>query len=99
LKTTPATPSIDRSGWLNEAHAFCVLTTGTNSYRSGLDVVVEGSVERVTDNAALARLRSMWKDKIDWAFEVGDGGFLDTEAAGHPALIRPFGPRRHARRF
>jgi general stress protein 26 len=70
-----------------EAHAFCVLTTGTNSYRSGLDVVVEGSVERVSDNAALARLASMWKDKIDWAFEVGDGVFLDTEAAGHPALV------------
>src|SRR3977135_3060431 len=45
------------------AHASCVLTTGTNSYRSGLDVVVEGDAERVSDNAALTRLASMWKDK------------------------------------
>jgi general stress protein 26 len=69
------------------AHASCVLTTGTNSYRSGLDVVVEGDAERVSDNAALTRLASMWKDKIDWVFEVGDGVFLDTQAEGHPALV------------
>src|SRR5258705_11331851 len=39
-----------------EANANCVLTTGTSSYRSGIDVVVEGTVERVSDNGALARL-------------------------------------------
>lgn len=70
-----------------EANRNCVLTTGTNSYRSGVDVVVEGSADRVADNAMLARLASMWKDKIDWAFEVGDGVFLDPQAAGHPALV------------
>jgi general stress protein 26 len=69
------------------AHASCVLTTGTNSYRSGLDVVVEGDAERVSDNAALTRLASMWKDKIDWVFEVEDGVFLNTQAEGHPALV------------
>jgi general stress protein 26 len=70
-----------------EANAYCVLTTGTNSYRSGLDVVVEGTAAIVRDNAELGRLASMWKDKIDWVFEVGDGVFLNTEAAGHPALV------------
>ena len=69
-----------------EANANCVLTTGTNSYRSGLDVAVEGTVERVTDNATLGRLAAMWKDKLDWTFEVGDGVFLDTEP-GHSALV------------
>ena len=70
-----------------EANANCVLTTGTNSYRSGLDVVIEGSAERVTDRGTLTRLAAMWKDKIDWVFEVGDGVFLDAEAAGHSALV------------
>ncbi len=70
-----------------EANANCVITTGTNSYRSGLDVVVEGTAGRVTDNGTLARLAQIWKNKIDWVFEVGDGVFLDTEAARYPALV------------
>jgi general stress protein 26 len=70
-----------------EANANCAITTGTNSYRSGLDVVVEGAAERVTDTGTLARLASMWADKIGWVFEVGDGVFLDTGAAGHVALV------------
>jgi general stress protein 26 len=69
-----------------EANANCILTTGTNSYRSGLDVVVEGTVERVRDNGTLTRLAAMWKDKLDWVFEVGDGVFLDTEPE-HSALV------------
>ena len=70
-----------------ETNTNCVVTTGNNSYRSGLDVVVEGAVERVTDAGTLTRLASMWKDKIDWAFEVGDGVFLNTDAARHAALV------------
>jgi general stress protein 26 len=70
-----------------EANNHCVLTTGTNSYRAGLDVVVEGTVERVTDSDALARLATLWRSKIDWVFEVGDGVFLDTESEGHSALV------------
>jgi general stress protein 26 len=70
-----------------EANRDCVLTTGTNSYRSGIDVVVEGAIERVTDNDMLVRLARLWRDKIDWVFEVGEGVFLDTDAAGHAALV------------
>jgi general stress protein 26 len=77
-----------------EANANCVLTTGTSSYRSGIDVVVEGTVERVSDNAALARLAAVWEDRIDWVFEVGDGVFLDTRAAGHPALVFALAPSK-----
>ena len=65
-----------------EASPRCVLTTGTNSYRSGLDVVIEGTVARVSDNGVLARLAQMWRDKLDWVFHVGDGVFLDSESAG-----------------
>jgi general stress protein 26 len=65
-----------------EANPSCVLTTGTSSYRAGTDVVVEGTAERVSDNGALARLARLWKDKIDWVYEVGDGVFLDTNSSG-----------------
>jgi general stress protein 26 len=61
------------------AQAECILTTGTNDFRSGLDVVVEGAAERVTDDAKLQRLAALWKSKIDWAYEVEDGAFRDGE--------------------
>jgi len=69
-----------------EGNANCVLTTGTDSFRSGLDVVVEGTVERVRDDATLTRLAAMWRDKLDWDFEVGDEVFIDPERR-HSALV------------
>jgi general stress protein 26 len=76
-----------------EANANCVITTGTNSYRSGIDVTVEGAAERITDNATLGRLTRLWKDKLDWVFEVGDGVFLDT-AAANQALVFAITPTK-----
>jgi general stress protein 26 len=63
----------------------CILTTGTNTLRSGLDVVVEGSATRVTDNARLRQLAAMWLSKLDWPFEVGEDGFRD--GAGRVGLV------------
>lgn len=63
----------------------CVLTAGANEYRSGLDVVVEGTAERVTDQAQLRRLAAMWKSRLDWDFQVTDGGFRDP--AGRTGLV------------
>lgn len=60
-----------------ESNPNCVLTTGTNRLRSGLDVVVEGTAARVTDKAKLQRLAKLWKSKLDWDFEVADEGFDD----------------------
>ena len=57
----------------------CILTTGTNQLRSGIDVVVEGAAARVTDEAQLQRLAAMWKSKLDWPFEVADGAFRDPD--------------------
>jgi hypothetical protein len=55
----------------------CVLTTGSDRFLSGLDVVVEGSAARVTDERLLERLAAMWQAKLDWAFEAVDGGFRE----------------------
>jgi general stress protein 26 len=72
-----------------ERNPHCILTTGTNQLRSGLDVVVEGDATRVTDGATLQRLAALWKSKLDWPFEVGDGVFHD--GAGREGLV--FGVR------
>src|SRR6185437_10088468 len=42
----------------------CILTTGTNQLRSGLDVVVEGAAVRVTASTQLVRLAGLWKSKL-----------------------------------
>ena len=81
-----------------EGNATCVLTTGTNTFRAGLDVVVEGTAERISDNAVLEPLAAMWKDELDWDFEVGDGVFQDTGGGGEafvfgvtPSKVLAFG--------
>ncbi len=58
-----------------EANPACTLSTGTAEFRSGLDVVVEGQAERVTDEAQLRRLAALWQERLDWHFEVTEGGF------------------------
>ncbi|MDT5039965.1 MAG: hypothetical protein QOE51_950 [Actinoplanes sp.] len=63
----------------------CVLTTGTNRLHSGLDVVVEGVAERVTDRARLVELAALWKAQLDWDFEVGEHAF--TDGAGRDGLV------------
>lgn len=67
-----------------ETNPHCVVTTGSDRFLSGLDVVVEGSAVRVTDEPLLQRLAGLWKSKLDWPFEVVDGGFQDrsSEIAG-----------------
>ncbi len=75
-----------------EADARCILTTGTNALHSGLDVVVEGTATRVTDNAQLQRLAALWKSKLDWDFEVGDGEFRDPD--GRHGLVFGVAPAK-----
>ena len=68
-----------------QAEPRCVLTTGTNHMRTGLDVVVEGTAERVTDRPTLERLAEAWQSKLDWPYVVGDDGFRDE--AGRRGLV------------
>lgn len=63
----------------------CILTTGTSSLRSGLDVVVEGTAARMTDGPQLHRLAALWKSKLDWDFQVSGDGFRDP--AGRTGLV------------
>ncbi|MET7647320.1 pyridoxamine 5'-phosphate oxidase family protein [Streptomyces sp. NPDC005426] len=76
-----------------------VLTTGCNSWSEGLDVVVEGRAERVTDEGRLTALAEAWKSKYgeEWHFDVTDGAFvgsLDNRAevfAVSPRTVFGFG--------
>ena len=70
-----------------EADPRCVLTTGSNSYRSGLDVVVEGTVAQIGDEATLTGLSRMWLAKLDWSFEVVDGQFREPGTDDHRAPV------------
>ena len=68
----------------------CALTTGRNELHGGLDVVVEGTAERLTDAAKLRQLAGLWKSKLDWDFEVGDGVFHDGGGrTAHVFAVRP----------
>jgi len=75
-----------------EADARCILTTGTNQLRSGLDVVVEGTAARVTDHARLVRLAALWKSKLGWDFQVGEHAFRDQD--GRDGLVFGVAPTK-----
>lgn len=72
-----------------------VLMTGTgdNSMSKGLDVVIEGRAERVTDEAPLNRLAAAWEAKYgpQWHFDVRDGTFVN---GGRAALVFRVRPRK-----
>lgn len=55
----------------------CVLTTGCNSLKEGLDLVVEGQAKRVSDDAKLQRISDAYETKYgaEWHFDVRDGYF------------------------
>jgi general stress protein 26 len=78
---------------LNLVHdRHVVLTTGCSTWDGGLDVVVEGEADAVTDRPTLERLAAAWATKWDgrWKFEASDGGFAhDGEGTALVFRVRP----------
>jgi hypothetical protein len=72
------------------------LTTGRNDWDGGLDIVVEGDAERVTDREQLERLANVWATKWDgrWQYEVGEGVFLHSYPARGEALVFAVAPKK-----
>ena len=66
------------------ANPYVVLTTGTNDWQGGVDVVVEGKAVHVTDEAELRRVAAAYRAKWDgaWQYEVRDGRFYHDAGAG-----------------
>ena len=73
------------------ANPHVVMVTGCNSWDRGLDVMVEGEAERITDRATLQRLAAAWAVKWngEWQYRVVDGGFAhpDNPAGAEPILV------------
>ena len=65
-----------------------ILSTGCNDWDKGIDVIVEGTATRVTDDAKLRRLAEAWTKKWDgrWQFQVADGAFQHDGGEGE-ALV------------
>jgi nitroimidazol reductase NimA-like FMN-containing flavoprotein (pyridoxamine 5'-phosphate oxidase superfamily) len=64
--------------WKNiDANRQVAVTTGNNTWNTGLDVVVEGRVERVTEPDRLQRVADAFAAKYGepWAFRVLEDGF------------------------
>ncbi|MFJ4962316.1 Pyridoxamine 5'-phosphate oxidase [Streptomyces sp. ADI96-02] len=76
------------------ANPEAVLTTGANTLDAGLDVVVEGRAERVTEHGRLTGLAREWEAKYggDWRFGVEDGAFTHSRGTGR-ALVFAVSPR------
>jgi nitroimidazol reductase NimA-like FMN-containing flavoprotein (pyridoxamine 5'-phosphate oxidase superfamily) len=69
------------------ANPQVILTTGCNSWDRGLDIVLEGAAERVTDDARLHRLAAAWTAKWDgrWRYQARGGAF--HHPGGGAALV------------
>jgi PPOX class probable F420-dependent enzyme len=66
------------------ANPSVAMTTGRNDLHGGLDLVVEGTAERVTDDDLLHTLADSYVAKYgeEWRFDVGDGVFRHTDDVG-----------------
>ncbi len=75
------------------ANPHVILTTGCNDWTRGLDVVVEGDAEQITDDTTLQRLAQLWRDKWDgrWQFEPGAGVFRHEAGS---ALVYAVAPKQ-----
>ena len=64
-----------------------ILTTGCYAWEIGIDVVIDGDAEPVTDDDELKRLADTWATKWDgrWRFEARDGAF--HHQGGGAALV------------
>jgi hypothetical protein len=57
--------------------SHCVIAVGV----PGLDLVLEGRVTKVRDEARLRRVADAYASKYDWRVTVRDGAFHDAEGA------------------
>ncbi len=70
------------------------LTTGTNRWKEGLDLVVEGTAVQITDDSRLRTLSDLWRSKYrgDWDFAVEDGMFRHGD--GGSAVVFEVAPTK-----
>jgi nitroimidazol reductase NimA-like FMN-containing flavoprotein (pyridoxamine 5'-phosphate oxidase superfamily) len=83
-----------------EGNPNVALTTGTADWKTGVDIVVEGRAEKVTDRDRLTELAAAWRSKWDgrWNFDADERGFTHHDGtsvaevyAVHPTRAFAFG--------
>jgi nitroimidazol reductase NimA-like FMN-containing flavoprotein (pyridoxamine 5'-phosphate oxidase superfamily) len=83
------------------ANPNVVLTTGRNSWDSGLDVVVEGQAVQVTDDDVLKGIAEVFTRRWDgrWQWKVRDGYFWHPGGGGpvHVFAVHPARAFAHAK--
>ncbi len=74
-----------------ERNANVAVTTGVNTWTNGLDIVVEGSVARVTGQEPLKVLADAWREKYDgqWDFDNNDEVFDPDGTRAHVFRVTP----------
>ncbi len=73
------TGATEQKGHNLDRNPRVTVTTGNNRYRTGTDVVIEGEVERITDQGSLRGIADLFKRKYDWDFQIKDEGFQGAE--------------------
>jgi nitroimidazol reductase NimA-like FMN-containing flavoprotein (pyridoxamine 5'-phosphate oxidase superfamily) len=87
--------------------ALVAVTTGVNTWNVGLDVIIEGTAERVTGRDTTTELADSIREKYkgDWDFTPTDDGFGHTDDSGShtahvyrvvPAKVLAFAKSPHA---
>jgi nitroimidazol reductase NimA-like FMN-containing flavoprotein (pyridoxamine 5'-phosphate oxidase superfamily) len=79
------------------ANLKVALTTGANTWDRGLDVVVEGTARRVTDDATLKTAADAWARTWDgrWTLAVADGSIqhvVDGEPQDYGTIVYAIDP-------
>ena len=64
------------------------VTTGTNTWQQGLDVVIEGAVVRVVGGDVLGPLADTYRDKYAGAWDFGHGDDAFQHEGGDAAVFR-----------
>jgi general stress protein 26 len=75
-----------------EHNTNVVVTTGSNTWKDGLDVVVEGAATRLTGRQTLTPLADAYREKYqgDWDFTARDEDFGHTDGGlAHVFRVAP----------
>jgi nitroimidazol reductase NimA-like FMN-containing flavoprotein (pyridoxamine 5'-phosphate oxidase superfamily) len=83
-------PGEQKARNLQQGNAVAV-TTGTNTWNDGLDIVVEGRAERVTGLQTLTALAEEYLEKYgeDWDFDADDHVFDPDGNRAHVFRVEP----------
>jgi general stress protein 26 len=67
------------------------VTTGVNTWKDGLDVVIEGTAQRIVGRRDVTKLADAYREKYDgeWDFTAGEQGFDGDGHLAHVFRVRP----------